>query len=107
MAGWRGAARTGQDGGGPVDRVHLRLFGLGRGDASKAHLTQSIESGTTVESLWQGLRAASGPDEKLSTFDRRAMLVLVNGRPIRFLAGWQTVVADEDTVSFMPKAFGG
>jgi molybdopterin converting factor small subunit len=88
-------------------QVHLRLFGLGKGAASKAHLTQAIEPGTTVSTLWEGLRRDSGPGDKLATIDREGLLVLVNGRPIRFLAGWETEVADNDSVSFMPKAFGG
>jgi hypothetical protein len=54
-------------------QVYLRLFGLGKGAASKAHLTQAIGPGTTVSTL----------------------------------AGWETQVADNDSVSFMPKAFGG
>jgi molybdopterin converting factor small subunit len=90
-----------------MTKVHLRLFGLDRGDASRVHLTKTIAPGTTIDALWEDLRGASGPGEKLATIDRRGMLVLVNGRPIRFLAGWETPVADDDTVSFMPKAFGG
>ena len=88
-------------------QVHLRLFGLGRGAASKAHLTQSIEPGTTVSTLWEGLRRDADPGDRLATIDREGLLVLVNGRPIGFLAGWETRVADNDSVSFMPKAFGG
>lgn len=87
--------------------VHLKLFGLGKGDASRAHLTLTIEPGTTIKVLWEGLRRESGPGERLATIDRRGMLVLVNGRQIRLLSGWDTTVDDGDTVSFMPKAFGG
>jgi molybdopterin converting factor small subunit len=88
-------------------QVYLRLFGLGKGAASKADLTQAIEPGTTVSALWEGLRCNAGPGDTLATIDREGLLVLVNGRPIRFLAGWETQVADNDSVSFMPKAFGG
>ena len=88
-------------------QVHLRLFGLGKGAASRAHLTQSIEPGTTVSTLWEVLRRESGPGDKMATIDREGLLVLVNGRPIRFLAGWETQLADNDSISFMPKAFGG
>lgn len=85
----------------------MRLFGLGRKDASKVNLAQSIEPGTTVCALWQAVQCESAPGEKLAVIDREALLVLVNGRPIRFLAGWETQVADGDTVTYMPKAFGG
>jgi molybdopterin converting factor small subunit len=88
-------------------QVNLRLFGLGKGDASRVHLIQSIEPGTTVHTLWERLRRESGPGEKLATIEREALLVLVNGHPIRLLAGWDTQVSDDDSVSFMPKAFGG
>ncbi len=88
-------------------QVHLRLFGLGKGDASKVHLTKAIEPGTTVGTLWEGLRRDADPGNNMATIDREGLLVLVNGRPIRFLAGWETKLADDDSVSFMPKAFGG
>jgi molybdopterin converting factor small subunit len=88
-------------------QVHLRLFGLGKGAASKARLTQALEPGTTVKTLWEDLRRDSGPGDNMATIDREGLLVLVNGRPIRFLAGWETQVVDNDSVSFMPKAFGG
>lgn len=88
-------------------QVQLRLFGLGKGDASRVHLIQAIEPGTTVDTLWETLRSESGPGEKLVTMEREALLVLVNGRPIRLLSGWDTQVSDNDSVSFMPKAFGG
>ena len=87
--------------------VDLRLFGLGKGDAGRVHLTLPIEPGTTVSTLWEGLRRNADPGDKLATIDREGLLVLVNGRPIGFLAGWETRVADNDSVSFMPKAFGG
>jgi molybdopterin converting factor small subunit len=88
-------------------QVHLRLFGLGKGAASKVHLTQAIEPGTTVSTLWDGLRRDSDPGDRLATIDRAGLLALVNGRPIGLLAGWETQVTDNDSVSFMPKAFGG
>jgi molybdopterin converting factor small subunit len=88
-------------------QVHLRLFGLGKGDASKVHLTQAIEPGTTVSALWDGLRRDADPGDNMATIEREGLLVLVNGRPIRHLAGWETQLADNDSVSFMPKAFGG
>jgi molybdopterin converting factor small subunit len=88
-------------------QVNLRLFGLGKGAASKTHLTQTLEPGTTVSTLWEGLRRDADPGDRLATIDREALLVLVNGRPIGFLAGWETQVANNDSVSFMPKAFGG
>ena len=88
-------------------QVHLRLFGLGKGDASKVHLTQAIEPDTTVSALWEALRRDADPGENMATIDREGLLVLVNGRPIGHLAGWETQVADNDSVSFMPKAFGG
>ena len=88
-------------------QVHLRLFGLGKGDASKVHLTQAIEPDTTVSALWEALRRDADPSDNMATIDREGLLVLVNGRPIRHLAGWETQLADNDSVSFMPKAFGG
>jgi molybdopterin converting factor small subunit len=88
-------------------QVHLRLFGLGKGDASKVHRTQTIEPDTTVATLWEILQRDADSGDNVATIDREGLLVLVNGRPIRHLAGWETQVAEDDNVSFMPKAFGG
>jgi len=44
---------------------------------------------------------------KLATVDRKAVLALLNGRPLRTLAEWETQLSDDDTVVYMPKAFGG
>ncbi len=90
-----------------MTQVVVRLFGLGEGDASHNTLTRTVEPGTTVQMLWDGLRREAGPRDKLRTIERDALLVLLNGRPIRGEAEWQRAVAEDDTVSYMPKAFGG
>jgi molybdopterin converting factor small subunit len=88
-------------------QVIVRLFGLGKGDASRATLTRTVEPGTTVQTLWHSLQREAMPGDKLATMESASLLVLVNGRPIQFLREWETVLADHDTVSYMPKAFGG
>jgi len=90
-----------------MPRITLRLFGLGKGDASKETLTRTIEPGTTVAGLWESLRRQARPGEKLTVIDARGLLALVNGRPLRTLEEWNTEVVDGDTVVYMPKAFGG
>jgi molybdopterin converting factor small subunit len=90
-----------------MGQVTLRLFGLGKGDASTVHLTRTIEPGTTISVLWESLRGEAPPGGKLATIDPKGVLALLNGRPLRSLAEWDTQVSDDDTVVYMPKAFGG
>ncbi|RPI49325.1 MAG: hypothetical protein EHM56_12540 [Chloroflexi bacterium] len=90
-----------------MTQVVVRLFGLGEGDASRKTLTRTVEPGTTIQMLWDSLRREAGPSDKLRTVEREGLLVLVNGRPIRREAEWQMTVSEDDTVSYMPKAFGG
>lgn len=88
-------------------QVFVKLFGLGKGDASRVHLTRPLEPGTTVHILWQRLCEEAARDEKMATIDPRALLAVVNGRPLRSPAEWEAELKDEDTVVYMPKAFGG
>ncbi len=88
-------------------QVFVKLFGLGKGDASRAHLTRSLEPGTTVRSLWESLCEKAPREEKLARIDPRALLAVVNGRPLRLPSEWEAELKDEDTVVYMPKAFGG
>jgi len=90
-----------------MGQVTLRLFGLGKGDASRENLSRAIEPGTTISALWESLRCEALPGVKLATVDRKAVLALLNGRPLRTMAEWETQLSDDDTVVYMPKAFGG
>lgn len=71
------------------------------------NLTRTLECGTTISVLWESLRHEASPEEKLATIDPKGMLALLNGRPLRSLAEWDTQLSDNDTVVYMPKAFGG
>ena len=89
--------------------LRLRLFGGLRG-VKKARMEEDsfpFSPGLTVGELWRQLQGTAEPDWLLSRLSRDAVLVLVNGVPTQRLAGWETVLAAEDTVTLMIKAFGG
>jgi molybdopterin converting factor small subunit len=90
-----------------VGQVYLRLFGLGREHAGQVQSARPLEPGTTVLMLWEGLRREAAPGDRMATIDEEGLLVLVNGHPLRTRAEWHTQLAEGDTVTYMPKAFGG
>lgn len=69
-------------------------------------LTVEIEEGSTVADLLARLQPG---DEAQETGDWPACihLVLVNGQNSHFLRGYQTVLADKDTVTIIPFVGGG
>ncbi len=66
-----------------------------------------LSPGLTMGELWNRLQETAESDWLLFSLHRDAVLALVNGTPIQRLAGWETVLAAEDTVTLMIKAFGG
>ena len=89
--------------------LHLRLFGGLRG-VKKARMETDefpFSPGLTMGELWNRLRDTAEPDWLLFSLHRDAVLALVNGTPIQRLAGWETALVAEDTVTLMVKAFGG
>jgi molybdopterin converting factor small subunit len=88
-------------------QLTVRLFGLRKNDAGWESHTRTLEPGMTVSALWENLRREAQPGEKLFTIDAKGMLALLNGRALRSLTEWDTEVSENDTVTYMPKAFGG
>ncbi len=89
--------------------LHLRLFG-GLREVRKARMEEDefpYSPGLTVGELWSRLQGGAESGWLLSSLRRDGVLALVNGVPIQRLAGWETELAAEDTVTFMVKAFGG
>ncbi len=88
--------------------IRLRLFGLrGTKIARVEEECVPLAAAVTVGGLWSSLQRAADPRSPLASLQRDLVLALVNGRPIHFLAGWETPLHDGDTVTYMPKAFGG
>jgi molybdopterin converting factor small subunit len=61
----------------------------------------------TVSGLLAQLRAQAKPDDRLASVPCEALLVLINGRPIQYLDGWDTVLRDRDEVAYLLKTAGG
>lgn len=89
--------------------IRLRLFGL-----SQAHGSRIEEEflpcaeGMTVGRLWAELQRRADPGAPLASLPRDMVLALVNGVPVQRLdQGWDALIGEGDTVTFMVKAFGG
>ena len=87
--------------------VKIRCFGLRRSAAQPTRLRQTLGGPTTVGQLWQRLLESGEVGGELGRVDREALLVLINGRPIHMLRGWNTPLADGDEVTFMLQVAGG
>ncbi len=89
--------------------IRLRLFGLSLGHGARIEeQVRPYTSGLTVGRLWADLQQRADPHAPMASLQREMVLALVNGTPIQRLeGGWDTPLADGDTVTFMVKAFGG
>ena len=88
--------------------IRLRLFGLRA--SGKAQVEQEVfpfSPELTVGKVWNSLQSAAEPQWPMASLQRDLVLALVNGRPIHLLKGWETPVNEGDTITFLPKAFGG
>ena len=90
-----------------MGQVIVRLFGLRDGHSRLNKFSEVIGSETTVQDLWSRIQSTAKPGERLATVDPKALLVLVNGRPVHLLGGWQARLNDRDEVTFMLKVAGG
>ena len=91
----------------PVIQVIVRTFGLRGRDSAVTWSPTDLSAGTTARDLLAQLRARAVPDDRLATFPPDTLLVLVNGRPIQYLGGWETVLHDCDEIVYMLKTAGG
>ena len=90
-----------------MEKVHVKLIGLGDKDASREDKTVTVKPGETVKTLWKVLQLDDGSQKLLAAIDPANVLVYVNGRAIHLLNGWDTALADKDRVVYMRMAFGG
>lgn len=89
--------------------IRLRLFGLNQGRSARIEeQAWPYTPGLTVGGLWADLQQRADPHAPMASLQREMVLALVNGMPIQRLeGGWDTPLAEGDTVTFMVKAFGG
>jgi molybdopterin converting factor small subunit len=60
-----------------------------------------------VSALLAQLRSQAAPTDRLASADPDALLVLVNGRPVQYLQGWETRLGEQDEITFLLKTAGG
>ena len=89
-----------------MPRVTLRLLGFGVPRYKWEELGVNA-SGETVRALWEELGSLAGKQEPFLALGSENLLVLVNGRPISQLGGWDTPLADGDEVAILPLVVGG
>jgi molybdopterin converting factor small subunit len=92
--------------------VSVRFVGSFRGLSGKGALRVKFVRPISVEGLVrqvvEALPRLNGVlTDLVSNVPRRGMLVLVNGREISVLNGFETVVEDRDEVVFVPVVHGG
>lgn len=87
--------------------LSIRLYGMREKDASIDLVPRTVRRGTSVQEIWSELQNKAKPGERLVTTPHKALLVLVNGQPVDYGDGWDTVLKDGDELTFMIKASGG
>ncbi len=90
--------------------VRVRIYSQAIPDKSEIEL----DDGSTVEILLQRIkekviRETPGQQSDKIFFlnNRKALIVLVNGLSIYSMSGWNTILQEEDEVSFLPMVAGG
>jgi molybdopterin converting factor small subunit len=91
----------------PVVQVVVRIFGLRGRDSRLRRMPARLPGGTSVRGLLARLRSQAAADDRLVTVDPEALLVLVNGRPIQYLDGWDTALREGDEIACLLKTAGG
>lgn len=92
--------------------IDIRFVGSFRGVSGKNALKIELGKSVSIKILVRKV-IAKLPKLKNALIDpnsgqpRQNMLVLVNGREISVLDGFETIVNDEDTVVFVPVIHGG
>lgn len=88
-------------------QVIVRLFGLSGGVSRLTRSPIEMPMGTTVQGLLDRLRSQAAPGDRLAAVHPDGLLVLVNGHPIQYLDGWNTVLRDRDEITYLVKTAGG
>lgn len=90
-----------------MPHISLRFFGLGS-RASGSHLeTRFVPEGTTIQELWESVRSSADDHDFLARMNERQVSILLNGKLIRRAEGLQSVLGQEDVVTFMVLVTGG
>ena len=89
--------------------VEVKLFGAMRDLAGRPDLRLTFPHPVTIKELLQKLQTQSPRlMERLNPAIRQGYIsVLVNGRRLRSESDFETVLADESIVSFLPPIAGG
>jgi molybdopterin converting factor small subunit len=88
-------------------QVSVKTFGLCGGDSVARRTPAFLPQGATVGNLVDRLRSQAAPTERLAAVPPDALLILINGRPIQYLGGWSTRLADGDEIAMLLKTAGG
>lgn len=93
-------------------RVKIRFFTRLREITDKREEEAEVENGKTVVELLELLEERYGQAFKDYIRDRRGkfrgnLQYLVNGKNVRFLQGFETVLEEDDTLAIIPPVGGG
>lgn len=94
-------------------KIRVRFFGdlipiLGR------ELTIELEEGANISDLirkiserWKGFKEKIKILSESMGITDSTLVILLNGRNIKFLNGFETILKEDDVVTFLPPASGG
>lgn len=90
-----------------MPNINLRFFGLGARASGSHSEIRFVPEGSTIEEVWEDLRFSADDHDFLERIDETQVSTLLNGKLIRRAEGLQTVLEEQDTVTFMVLATGG
>mgnify|MGYP001825300856 CR=1 len=90
-----------------MPHISLRFAGFGA-RASSPHIeTRVVPQGTTLKELCESVDAPVDEQRCLALMDAGPVSIVLNGRQVRRATDLQTVVEEQDVVSFIVLAAGG
>ena len=90
-----------------MPHITLRFVGFGA-RASGSHVeTRYVPQGTTLKELCESVDAPGNDHGWLALTDTGPVSIVLNGKLVRRATGLQTVVEEQDVVSFIVLAAGG
>lgn len=90
-----------------MPHIGLRFVGLGALASGSHAEPRFVPEGTTVEEVWEIFRSSADEHDFLARMSERQVSILLNGKLIRRAEGLQTVLEEQDVVTFMVVATGG
>ena len=90
-----------------MPHVRLRFVGFGARASDSREEMRCVPQGTTLKTLCESVGAPVDGQRGLALTDAGPVSIVLNGKLVRRAAELQTVVKEQDVVSFIVLAAGG